>query len=81
MAACSSHSATTLGSFRESRNKLFPQQSPLEWEDTRWTSGDALLPLGTRQPDSVAILTIQIKAGGPYLVVENALEDVALAMA
>ncbi|TCS29371.1 hypothetical protein EDC31_107145, partial [Acidomonas methanolica] len=42
--------------------------------------GDALLPLGTRQPDSVAILTIQIKAGGPYLA-ENAIEDMALAMA
>ncbi|MCQ9155535.1 Hint domain-containing protein [Acidomonas methanolica] len=44
----------------------------LGWEDTRWTSGNALLPLGKRQPDSVAILAIQIKAAGPYLAEETA---------
>ncbi|GAA4481332.1 Hint domain-containing protein [Gluconacetobacter asukensis] len=40
----------------------------LEWEDTRWTTGDARLPLGKRSPNSVALLAIQIRAGGPYLV-------------
>nr|WP_257916766.1 Hint domain-containing protein [Acetobacter aceti] len=39
----------------------------LEWEDTRWTSGDALLPLGERHSNSAALLAIQIKATGPYL--------------
>ncbi|MDF3624943.1 Hint domain-containing protein [Acetobacteraceae bacterium LMG 32668] len=39
----------------------------LEWEDTRWTSGNALLPLGERHPNSAALLAIQIKAAGPYL--------------
>lgn len=39
----------------------------LEWEDTRWTSGNALLPLGERHPNSVALLAIQIKKAGPYL--------------
>lgn len=39
----------------------------LEWEDTRWTSGNALLPLGERHPNSVALIAIQIKAAGPYV--------------
>ncbi|GFE94377.1 Hint domain-containing protein [Acetobacter persici] len=39
----------------------------LECEDTRWTSGDALLPLGERHPNSAALLAVQIKAAGPYL--------------
>jgi Hint domain len=34
----------------------------------RWTNGDAVLQLGTRRPDSVALLAIQILAGGPYPV-------------
>ncbi|MCQ8280074.1 Hint domain-containing protein [Acetobacteraceae bacterium KSS8] len=34
----------------------------------RWTSGDALLPLGERMPNGIALLTIEIKAAGPYFV-------------
>lgn len=37
-------------------------------ENSRWTSGDAVLPIGTRYPNSVALLAIQIKAAGPYPV-------------
>ncbi|WP_232091994.1 Hint domain-containing protein [Acetobacter aceti] len=44
----------------------------LEWEDTRWTSGDALLPLGERHPNSAALLAIQIKKAGPYLASDSA---------
>nr|WP_220572392.1 Hint domain-containing protein [Gluconobacter oxydans] len=44
----------------------------LEWEDTRWTSGNALLPLGERHPNSVALLAIQIKKAGPYLASDGA---------
>lgn len=44
----------------------------LEWEDTRWTSGNALLPLGERHPNSVALLAIQIKKAGPYLASDAA---------
>ncbi|MCP1237986.1 Hint domain-containing protein [Gluconobacter kondonii] len=44
----------------------------LEWEDTRWTSGNALLPLGERHPNSVALLAIQVKKAGPYLASDSA---------
>ncbi|POF62826.1 hypothetical protein CFR73_11090 [Novacetimonas maltaceti] len=42
----------------------------LEREDMRWTSGNALLPLGPRHPNSAALLAIQIREKGPYLVAE-----------
>ena len=50
----------------------------LEWEDTRWTSGNALLPLGERHPNSVALMAIQIKKTGPYLLSDTILEKAAL---
>ncbi|WP_349291863.1 Hint domain-containing protein [Gluconobacter sp. Dm-62] len=50
----------------------------LEWEDTRWTSGNGLLPLGERHPNSVALLTIQIKKTGPYLLSDTISETSAL---
>jgi len=50
----------------------------LEWEDTRWTSGNGLLPLGERHPNSVALLTIQIKKTGPYLLSDTISEKSAL---
>ncbi|WP_291501435.1 Hint domain-containing protein [Acetobacter sp.] len=40
----------------------------LEGESCRWTTGDALLPLGERPPAGVAMLTLQLVAAGPYLV-------------
>lgn len=39
----------------------------LEWEDTRWTRGNATLSLGERTPDSQGLLIIQVKAAGPYI--------------
>lgn len=50
----------------------------LEWEDTRWTSGNGLLPLGDRHPNSIALLTIQIKKTGPYLLSDTVSEKSAL---
>lgn len=38
-----------------------------EWEDTRWTSGNAILSLGERSQGNVALLSIEVKASGPYL--------------
>jgi hypothetical protein len=40
----------------------------LEGEGSRWTTGDALLPLGERHLAGVAMLTMQLVAAGPYLV-------------
>ena len=50
----------------------------LEWEDTRWTSGNGLLPLGDRHPNSIALLSIQIKKTGPYLLSDTVSEKSAL---
>lgn len=50
----------------------------LEWEDTRWTSGNALLPLGVRQPNSIALIAIQIKKAGPYLLDDAVTRKTAL---
>lgn len=45
----------------------------IEWEDTRWTSGDAFLSLGEeRHIENVALLSIQIKAAGPYISEDTA---------
>lgn len=45
------------------------------WNDVegqrRWTSGRALLPLGTRAPNSVAMLALQVRTGGPYIVADE----------
>ena len=40
----------------------------LEWEDCRWTSGNAFLPLGERNSNTDALLVINIRKMGPYLV-------------
>ncbi|MCX2561975.1 Hint domain-containing protein [Acetobacter farinalis] len=53
---------------------LHQEEAALEgWagqEDTfgRWTTGEALLPLPERAPESLGMLRIQILGGGPYLV-------------
>jgi len=36
----------------------------------RWTSGNALLPLGTRRAVGIAMLAVQTLSSGPYLVAE-----------
>ena len=50
----------------------------LEWEDCRWTSGNGLLPLGERHPNSVALIAIQIKKTGPYLATDAVQKKAAL---
>ncbi|BAU39946.1 outer membrane protein (plasmid) [Acetobacter pasteurianus NBRC 101655] len=50
----------------------------LEWEDCRWTSGNGLLPLGERHPNSVALIAIQIRKTGPYLATDAVQKKAAL---
>jgi len=50
----------------------------LEWEDCRWTSGNGLLPLGERHPNSVALIAIQIRKTGPYLATDAIQKKTAL---
>jgi len=50
----------------------------LEWEDCRWTSGNGLLPLGERYPNSVALIAIQIRKTGPYLATDTVQKKAAL---
>ncbi|MCP1232206.1 Hint domain-containing protein [Acetobacter indonesiensis] len=50
----------------------------LEWEDCRWTSGNGLLPLGERHPNSVALIAIQIRKTGPYLATDTVQKKAAL---
>ncbi|MDE7541187.1 Hint domain-containing protein [Gluconobacter sphaericus] len=38
----------------------------LSGEDVRWTTGDALLPLDGRDPNSIAVMAVEIRAAGPY---------------
>lgn len=44
----------------------------------RWTTGDAVLPLGERAPNAIAMLGLQILAAGPYVVEADAAEHAAL---
>lgn len=44
----------------------------------RWTTGDAVLPLGNRPMGVIALMSIQICAAGPYLLTETTAETVAL---
>ncbi|MDT3375923.1 Hint domain-containing protein [Labrys neptuniae] len=44
----------------------------------RWTDGDAVLPLGERAPNAIAMLGLQIVAAGPYVVEADAAADAAL---
>ena len=50
----------------------------LEWVDCRWTSGNGLLPLGERHPNSVALIAIQIRKTGPYLATDTVQKKAAL---
>ncbi|MBO1361342.1 Hint domain-containing protein, partial [Acetobacter sacchari] len=52
--------------------------SSVENSTTRWTGGNALLPLGSRPADGLALMTIQIHAAGPYLLRESPLDTNAL---
>lgn len=44
----------------------------------RWTDGDAVLPLGERAPNAIAMLGLQVLAAGPYVVDGDAAADAAL---
>ncbi|WP_187829776.1 Hint domain-containing protein [Labrys sp. KNU-23] len=44
----------------------------------RWTDGNAVLPLGERAPNAIAMLGLQVLAAGPYVVDADAAADAAL---
>jgi len=44
----------------------------------RWTSGNALLSLGEREPGALALMAIEIRAAGPYVLDEAISEHQAL---
>ena len=44
----------------------------------RWTSGNALLPLGERAPGTLALMAIEVRAEGPYVLDETIAERQAL---
>ncbi|ARW09793.1 hypothetical protein NBRC3299_0494 [Acetobacter pasteurianus NBRC 3299] len=50
----------------------------VESSSMRWTSGNACLPLGNREPGTVALLALQVLASGPYLVRNAEPEETAL---
>ena len=47
----------------------------IEDSKMRWTTGNALLPLGPRPADSLAILTLSIHSMGPYIEVHNDIKN------
>ncbi|MCQ9156418.1 Hint domain-containing protein [Acidomonas methanolica] len=47
----------------------------MEWDDTRWTSGNALLPLGGRLPGGIGLLSMQVKAAGPYIRASDEVDE------
>ncbi|KXV36096.1 Hint domain-containing protein [Gluconobacter oxydans] len=52
--------------------------SNVEEGTMRWTSGNALLPLGERAPGALALMAIEVKAAGPYILDETLSENHAL---
>jgi len=44
----------------------------------RWTSGNALLPLGERAPGTLALMAIEVRTEGPYVLDETISERQAL---
>ena len=52
--------------------------SNVEEGTMRWTSGNALLPLGKRAPGALALMAIEVKAAGPYILDETIAERQAL---
>jgi len=48
----------------------------LEWEDCRWTSGNAFLPLEERNLNTDALLVIKIRKMGPYLLTDKIEEGI-----
>jgi len=52
--------------------------SNVEEGTMRWTSGNALLPLGERAPGALVLMAIEVKAAGPYILDETLSENHAL---
>jgi len=52
--------------------------SNVEEGTMRWTSGNALLHLGERAPGALALMAIEVKAAGPYILDETLSEHHAL---
>lgn len=50
----------------------------LEEDDSRWTAGNALLPLDKHSLNGLGLLTIQIKAAGPFLRKRTVSEKTAI---
>lgn len=50
----------------------------VEFYPMRWTAGNACLPLGHREPGTVALLALQILEAGPYIVSNVEPEETAL---
>ncbi len=50
----------------------------VEFYPMRWTAGNACLPLGDREPGTVALLALQILEAGPYIVSNVEPEETAL---
>ncbi|MBB2163971.1 hypothetical protein HLH26_05360 [Gluconacetobacter sp. 1b LMG 1731] len=46
-------------------------------ERLRWTTGNAILPLGARRSERMALLALEVRAGGPYFVPETDADAVA----
>jgi len=44
----------------------------------RWTNGNALIPLGKRAPETLALMAIEVRAAGPYVLDETISERQAL---
>jgi len=44
----------------------------------RWTNGNAMLPLGKRAPGAIALMAIEVRAAGPYVLDETISEHHAL---
>ncbi|MFT9314516.1 MAG: Hint domain-containing protein [Acetobacter orientalis] len=42
--------------------------NPSEQDTSRWSSGNAVLPLGPRRPRSIGMLAVKVLTSGPYLI-------------
>ena len=50
------------------KNADLPGWNPSEGGPSRWTSGNASLPLGQRRPRGIGMLAVKVLASGPYLI-------------
>lgn len=55
-----------------------PGWASLDNPEFRWTSGNAVLNLGSRDSGTIGMLSLQIRSGGPYII-EEPQEDISSA--